>query len=93
MKCCSAGKTCVFDDDFNDLAPKLVDAGVIIFATPVYWYTLPAQVQGSPRQNLSLVVGRKGIAGKGYATIICCEEDDMSVIAAPGRRSAAQRRP
>lgn len=80
MKCYSTGKACVFDDDFNELAPKLVDADVIVFATPVYWYTLPAQIKAVLDKIFALSVGKKDIAGKGYATIICCEEDDMSVI-------------
>ena len=92
MKCYSNSKACVFDDDFNELAPKLVEADVIVFATPVYWYTLPAQIKAVLDKMFSLVVGEKDIAGKGYATIICCEEDDMSVIdgaKTPIDRSAA----
>ena len=35
--CFQTGKPCTFDDDFNTLAPDILDADVIVFATPVYW--------------------------------------------------------
>lgn len=80
MKCYSDGNACIYNDDFNTLAPKLLEADVIVFATPVYWYTLPAQIKAVFDKMFAFAVGKKDIAGKDYATIICCEEDDMSVI-------------
>lgn len=80
MKCYSDGQACVFDDDFNEIAPKLLEADIIVFATPVYWYTLPSQIKAVLDKMFAFAVGKKDIAGKGYATIVCCEEDDMSVI-------------
>ncbi|GEP64478.1 hypothetical protein CBE01nite_22460 [Clostridium beijerinckii] len=40
--CFSKGTPCSFDDDFNALAPKIEKADVIVFATPLYWYTFPS---------------------------------------------------
>lgn len=80
MQCYKDGKPCVIEDDFNSLAPKLVEADVIVFATPVYWYTLPAQIKAVLDRMFALVVGKQPYEGKEYATIICCEENDMSVI-------------
>ena len=78
--CFSTGKACTFDDDFNTLAPTILEADAIVFSMPVYWYSIPAQIKGVIDRIFSLVVGGKDIAGKECALITCCEEDDMSVM-------------
>ena len=78
--CYSTGKACTFDDDFNTIAPSILDADVIVFTMPVYWYSIPAQIKGVIDCIFSLVVGGKDIAGKECALITCCEEDDMTVM-------------
>lgn len=78
--CFSTGKACTFDDDFNTIAPAILEADVIVFAMPVYWYSIPAQIKGVIDRIFSMVVGGKDIAGKECALITCCEEDDMSVM-------------
>ena len=78
--CFSTGKACTFDDDFNTIAPAILEADAIVFTTPVYWYSIPAQIKGVIDRVFSLVVGGKDIAGKECALITCCEEEDMSVM-------------
>ena len=78
--CFSTGKACTFDDDFNTIAPAILEADAIVFTTPVYWYSIPAQIKGVIDRMYSLVVGGKKIAGKECALIACCEEDDLSVL-------------
>ena len=78
--CYSTGKACTFDDDFNTIAPTILEADAIVFTMPVYWYSIPAQIKGVIDRIFSLVVGGKDIAGKECALIACCEEDDMSVM-------------
>ena len=78
--CFSTGKACTFDDDFNTIAPAILEADVLVFTMPVYWYSIPAQIKGVIDRIFSLVVGGKDIAGKECALITCCEEDDMSVM-------------
>ena len=78
--CYSTGKACTFDDDFNTLAPSILEADAIVFTMPVYWYSIPAQIKGVIDRIFSLVVGGKDIAGKECALITCCEEDDMTVM-------------
>ena len=76
--CYSTGKACSFDDDFNTIAPAILEADAIVFTMPVYWYSIPAQIKGVIDRIFSLVVGGKDIAGKECALITCCEEEDMS---------------
>ena len=90
--CYSTGKACTFDDDFNTLAPAILEADALVFTTPVYWYSIPAQIKGVIDRIFSFVVGGKDIAGKECALITCCEEDDMSVmdgVRIPIERTAA----
>jgi len=90
--CFKTGKACSFDDDFNSIAPDILDADAVVFTMPVYWYSIPAQIKGVIDRLFSFVVGGKDIAGKECALITCCEEDDMSVmdgVRVPIERSAA----
>ena len=78
--CFKTGKACSFDDDFNIIAPEIEKADVVVFTTPVYWYSFPAQIKGVIDRLFSFCVAGKDIAGKKCALITCCEEDDMSVM-------------
>lgn len=90
--CYKTGKACTFDDDFNTVAPALLEADAVVFSMPVYWYSIPAQIKGAIDKLYSLVVGGKDIAGKKCGLIACCEEHDASVmdgVRMPVERSAA----
>ncbi|MEY8334136.1 flavodoxin family protein [Lachnospiraceae bacterium 47-T17] len=78
--CFSTGKACTFEDDFNTIAPAILEADAIVFTMPVYWYSIPAQIKGVIDRIFSFVVGGKDIADKECALIACCEEEDMSVM-------------
>ena len=86
------GKACSFDDDFNTIAPAILEADAVVFTMPVYWYSIPAQIKGVIDRLYSFCVAGKDIAGKECAVIACCEEEDMSVmdgVRVPLERSAA----
>lgn len=90
--CYKTGKACTFDDDFNTMAPAILEADAVVFSMPVYWYSIPAHIKGVIDKLFAFVVGGKDIAGKESALITCCEEDDMSVmdgVRLPIERSAA----
>ena len=90
--CYKTGKACSFDDDFNIIAPAILDADAVVFTMPVDWYSIPAQIKGVIEKMFSLVVGGQKIAGKECALITCCEEEDMSVmdgVRIPIERTAA----
>lgn len=90
--CYKTGKACSYDDDFNTLAPSILEADAVVFTMPVYWYSIPAQIKGVIDKLFSLVVGGKDFAGKKCALITCCEEHDMSVmdgVRVPIERTAA----
>ena len=90
--CYKTGKACSFDDDFNEIAPAILEADALVFTMPVYWYSIPAQIKGVIDRIYSMVVGGKDISGKECALIACCEEDDLAVldgVRIPMERTAA----
>ena len=92
MTCFKTGKACSFDDDFNVIAPHILDADAIVYAMPVYWYSIPAQIKGVIDKVFSFCVAEKPISGKKMGLICCCEEHDVSVmegVRVPMERTAA----
>ena len=92
MTCYKTGKACSFDDDFNRIAPAILESEAVVFTMPVYWYSIPAQIKGVIDRLFSLVVGGKAYAGKKCALIACCEEEEMTVfdgVRVPMERTAA----
>ena len=78
--CFSTGKACTFDDDFNTIAPAILEADVLVFTMPLYWYSIPAQIKGVIDRIYSLAVGGKDFTGKECALIACCEEEDPAML-------------
>lgn len=90
--CFKTGKACSFDDDFNIIAPEILDADAVVFTMPVYWYSIPAQIKCVIDRIYSFCVAEKDIAGKKCGLIACCEENDVTVldgVRIPVERSAA----
>lgn len=63
-KCYRTGKACIYNDDFNEIAPAVLDADAVIFTMPVCWYSIPAQIKAVIDKFYALVVGEKDYAGK-----------------------------
>ena len=36
---------CIFNDDFQELRPRLIEADVVVFATPMYYFGISAQMK------------------------------------------------
>lgn len=92
MTCFKTGNACSFDDDFNLIAPAILEADAVVYTMPVYWYSIPAQIKGVIDRIFSLVVGGKDVAGKKMGLICCCEEHNptaMDGVRIPIERTAA----
>ncbi|MDE7354484.1 MAG: flavodoxin family protein [Acetatifactor sp.] len=90
--CFKTGKACSFDDDFNTVAPAILEADAVVFSMPVYWYSIPGQIKNIIDKLYSFFVANKDISGKSCGLIACCEEEDLSIIDGiriPVERSAA----
>lgn len=44
-RCKQSDNLCVFDDDMSELAPKLIEAEAIVYATPLYYHDFPSQLK------------------------------------------------
>jgi len=42
---CRYGKPCVQKDDFNQMVPKIKEADLIVFATPLYFWTISSRLK------------------------------------------------
>ena len=91
-KCFQTGKACVFDDDFNTVAPAIMKADAVVFAMPVYWYAPPAQIKLLIDKMYAFSVAQKELSGKNCGIIACCEDEEMEIldsVRVPMERSAA----
>ncbi|MDR2009090.1 MAG: flavodoxin family protein [Bacteroidales bacterium] len=77
-KCFSKGNACIFNDDFNELAPLMENSDMIVLITPLYWFTFPAQIKAALDKIYSLLVGKREIKIKESMLIVCAETDDMT---------------
>ncbi len=77
QKCYSKGDACVYNDDFNELAPYMEKADMIVLATPLYWFTFPSQIKAAIDKLYALMVGKRDIKIKESVLLVCAETDDM----------------
>ena len=42
---CRYGKPCIQKDSFNDLVPKMKEADLLVFASPLYFWTVSARIK------------------------------------------------
>jgi multimeric flavodoxin WrbA len=78
--CFSKGTACSFDDDFNSLALLLAKADAIVFATPIYWFTFPAQIKAAIDKLYSFIIGNKALNVKECMLLVCGEMEDEAVF-------------
>lgn len=69
------------EDDFIPIAEQMVQADIIIFATPIYWYAMSAMLKTFFDRLTDLVTIRKDLgkqlAGKQCYVIACGHEEKM----------------
>ena len=62
--CFRSGKACSFDDDFNSIAPAILEADTIVYTMPVYWYSIPAKIKAVIDKTFPFGIEDKNIAEK-----------------------------
>ncbi len=80
---CMETHSCMIKDDMADIFPKLVETDVIVLASPVYFYSVSAQMKAMIDRCL---VGHKSIAGKRFYFIVTAADPQHE--AAEGTLSA-----
>jgi multimeric flavodoxin WrbA len=68
---------CVIEDDMQPLYPKLVSADAIVIASPVYWYTISAQIKLCIDRWYALESPQgSALMGKHFALLLSFGESD-----------------
>lgn len=57
--CFGKGTACSIPDDFNELAPLLKQADMIVFATPMYWFSFPVQLKAAIDKFYSYLISQQ----------------------------------
>jgi len=76
--CKKADNGCVIDDNMQKLYPKIIDADSIVFATPVYWFSMSAQLKLFMDRCYALFKdGTQVFKGKKVAVVMTYADEDV----------------
>ena len=75
--CSEQGKPCPQHDDMPDLLQRMIDADVIVLATPVYFYTMNAQMKTLIDRTCSRYTE---IRNKEFYFIVTAADTDVSAM-------------
>ena len=75
---CMTKGDCVIRDDFEKVAEGLRDADGIVIASPVYWYTFPAQLKAVIDRTVARWTEVKN--KKFYYIVTCADGDKRAVM-------------
>lgn len=76
--CFSKSVACSIPDDFNELAPLVEQADMLVFATPLYWFSFPAQLKAAIDKLFAFLIGQKTLKIKECALIVCAGDKNES---------------
>ena len=74
------GRACCFEDDFNKIAPLLLEAGAIVLATPLYWLSYPAKLQAIIDKWSALLSSGNTFEGKKGVLLATCGNQNPDVF-------------
>lgn len=78
--CFSRGSACSVPDDFAELAPLLEQADMIVFATPLYWFSFPVQLKAAIDKFYSFYIGKRPLKVKECALLVCGGGTELRVF-------------
>lgn len=74
---CNRTHQCIQKDDMKDILDKMVEADVIVMATPVYFYTMDGQM----KTLIDRTVPRyEEIAGKDFYFIVAAADENKAMM-------------
>jgi multimeric flavodoxin WrbA len=76
--CFSKGQACSIDDDFSEIANSIENADVIVFCTPLYWFSFPSQIKAIIDKMYSFIIGKKNLKIKEAILMVCAETEDIN---------------
>lgn len=77
--------SCVIKDDMQKLYPKIMEAEVLLFGTPVYWWTVSAQMKCFLDRWYALLDANYNslVKGKRIALAIVCQDPNTKAMTDP----------
>lgn len=79
-QCYSKGQACVFGDDFNALAPLMEQSDVLVIATPMYWFSFPAQLKAALDKMYAFLVAGRKVNIKESILLVCAETTEKAAF-------------
>lgn len=81
--CFKNGKPCIFDkDEWNGIAPQIMEADAVVFALPVYWFGWTAQAKAALDRMFCFMARGNELKGKKCALLMAAADGD-DVFEAP----------
>jgi multimeric flavodoxin WrbA len=75
---CRDGGACIIEDDMQKLYPKLLQADVIVLASPIYWFTFNAQLKTCIDRWYSLWLNQHdAFKGKKFGFVLTYGDADL----------------
>ncbi|MDF2875333.1 MAG: ywqN 4 [Sporomusa sp.] len=68
--CFSRGSACSVPDDFANLAPLLEQADMVVFVTPMYWFSFPVQLKAAIDKLYSYLISKRTLKIKECALLV-----------------------
>ncbi|SMD12245.1 flavodoxin family protein [Sporomusa malonica] len=68
--CFSRGSACSVPDDFANLAPLLEQADMVVFVTPMYWFSFPVQIKAAIDKLYSYLIAKRTLKIKKCALLV-----------------------
>lgn len=75
--CYKNGKACAFSDDFNQIMDAIEPSDIVVFASPLYWYSFSAQMKMVIDKLYSATVVNKNLSGKESILISIGADNDI----------------
>lgn len=77
-KCFTRGTACAVKDDFNEVAPLIAQADVVVFSSPLYYFSFTAQIKAVIDKLYSFNSSPEPIDTKESILLACGETTDLS---------------
>lgn len=75
-ECYKKDGACAVSNGFNTIAPEIIKSDVIVFVTPMYWFSFTAQIKNVIDKMYSFYKAGKDITGKECLLIVCGASTD-----------------
>lgn len=79
-QCYKNGQACYFNDDFDKIAPLLMEADAIVLASPLYWFAFPAKLKAMIDKWTAFTRQGRDFSGKTAALLACSGLDEKGIF-------------